>query len=258
VTRKIVSGFAAAALLTLLVAPQAQAATLTYKFYGGGTGYTGSFSGAGTVYNQTTGLPMDTAQAGSSADLKPSDADYVASTIVFGGGSRPTLAATAGSNLAWLDAAPNFGGLGVATSSTNFGDDQINGSEILRLQFGSVVTLSGIATLFDGGHCCFGLNGSGVEYKHNVNQVQAGNIFQIAIGDGGAFQDVTFGAANTGALLALNLTGDVFRFRQKAGQPEFYISALTAVPIPGAAALFVTGLAGVGYLGRRRKAAAAT
>jgi hypothetical protein len=256
VTRKTISGVAAAALFALLAAPQADAATYTYKFYGGGTGYTGSFSGAGTVYSQTTGLPIDTAQAGSSTDLK-SDADYVASTIVFGGGSRPTLTATAGSNLAWLDATPTFGGLGVATSSTSFGDDQINGSEILRLQFGSVVTLTGIATLFDRQHCCFGLNGSGVEYKHDVNQVQAGNVFQIAIGDGGTFQDVTFGAANTGALLALNLTGDVFRFRQKTGQPEFYISALTAVPIPGAAALFVTGLAGVGYLGRRRKAAAA-
>jgi hypothetical protein len=255
VTRNILSGVAAAALMTLLAAPEAHAATFAYKFYGGTDGYSGVFNGAGTVYDQTKSLAIETPQAGSSADLK-SDADTVAATIVVGGGSRPTITATSpDGNLAWIDAAPSFGGLGVGNpasiqSPQNFGDDQINGTEILRLQFGSVVTLTGIATLFSTGHCCFGA------FNLDTNKVQASNIFQIAVGNGD-FQNVTFGDANNGLLLALNLTGDVFRFRQVTGQPEFYISALTAVPIPGAAALFVTGLAGVGYLGSRRRATTA-
>lgn len=246
---------AAAVMTTALAVSGAHAAPITYKFYGGTTGYSGVFNGAGTVYKQTESLSTDTAQPGSSTDLK-SDADYVASTIVYGGGGRPTVTATAGQNLVWQDVAPNFGGLGVATSRTDLGDDQINGSEILRLEFSSVVTLTGIATLFSTGHCCFGFEGPGNEYNLTTNTVSANDVFKVAVGDSGSFQEVKFGDANLGNLLAYSLTGTVFRFKQKTGQPEFYISALTAVPIPGAAALFMTGLAGMGYLGRRRKQAA--
>ncbi|MFO1091584.1 MAG: hypothetical protein U1E46_18565 [Hyphomicrobiales bacterium] len=251
----------AAAIIGLIVGSgAANAATSTYKFYNGTTGYTGAFNGVGTVYDATKASATDTRVSGTT-DIDPGT-DDIATSITYGGGTKPSVTATAGNNLVWQDLAPNFGGLGVGTTSTNLGDDQINGAEILTMTFSEAVTLLGVATLFYGdgtaNHCCFGQipgQPAGTQYtessiKTNVSTVD-NLVFDLSV-DGGAFQQVKFSTAN---LLGLSLVGKVFSFKQDTGDPEFYVSGLSisSVPVPGAALLFASGLMGVGYLGRRNR-----
>ena len=223
------------------------------KFYVGGTGYTGPFNGAQTVYDQTKGLGTNCPTVGTCSS------DNIAPSLTFN--SAVGITAT-GANV-WGDFAPNFGGLGVGGvgTSADAADDQIEGSEVLRLHFGSAVQLLGVGTLFDAGHTPFGTNFA------TGSLVGATNTFLLST-DGTTFNPVTFGNANNtdGGAFNLTFTGQDFYFMQAANQPEFYVSAVsfsplsaTAVPGPiaGAGLPALIGLAGAWFWRRRRAHAAA-
>ena len=134
------------ATLAMLAAAPANADSI--KFFSGTTGYTGPFSGAGTVYqaiqNNATACPG----GGSGCAGGP---DIVSTPQNFSGGITAS-AVTAVYN----DLSPNFAGLGVQTAGSATDTDQIDVGELLTIHFNSVVTLLGVATLFDANHTPFG------------------------------------------------------------------------------------------------------
>ena len=215
------------ATLAMLAAAPANADSI--KFFSGTTGYTGPFSGAGTVYqaiqNNATACPG----GGSGCAGGP---DIVSTPQNFSGGITAS-AVTAVYN----DLQPNFAGLGVQSSIT--GDtDQIDVGETLTIHFNSVVTLLGVATLFDANHVPFGPG-----FPDNSN-ITGANTFLL----NGVI--TTFNAAN---MLLLSITGQDFTFQARAGQPSFYVGGLITTPIPGAVWLFGSGIAGIAALTRRRR-----
>jgi len=253
--RRFRSGVAAVLLFGLAgaFAFPAVAAPDYYKFYDGGTGYTGPYSGAGTVYDSTKGLATTcpTGFAGCGA------VDVFGNPLTFAGGAG-TLTATATAGLpgasgqrVWDDIAPDFGGLGV--DSIGVGDsseDQISGAEVLKLSFANQVRLTGVATLFVSGHAGFG-----DDFPTVASVAAAANtvFFEIST-DGTSWSDVLFANANNNAL---GITGDTFYFRQDmdASNPSFYVGALavTAVPEPETYAMLLAGLGLMGCLARRRR-----
>ena len=112
------------------------------------------FSGAGTVYSATTGTAISTCTG---------TCPVVAGEIL---GTPITFTSTRGDHRPprhppprfGVIFTPAFGGLGLQTASgpAGTGDDQIEGTGILRLHFASAVTLTGVATLFDPTHDDFG------------------------------------------------------------------------------------------------------
>jgi hypothetical protein len=225
------------ATLAMLAAVPAKADSI--KFFSGTTGYTGPFSGAGTVY-QTIQNNV-TACVGGGPGNCSGNPDVVSTpqTYTSVGGQGITASAVTGVH---SDLQPNFGGLGVGPDSSSPGiTDQIDLGELLTIHFNSAVTLTGVATLFDNGHNPFGPG-----FPDNSN-ITGANTFLL----NGVI--TTFNAANM-ALLALGPLTD-FTFAAIAGQPSFYVGGLTfsAVPIPGAAWLFASGIAGIAALARRRR-----
>jgi hypothetical protein len=218
------------ATLAMLAAVPAKADSI--KFFSGTTGYSGPFSGAGTVYQTIQNTPTACPGGGSGCAGGP---DIISTPQTFSGGITAT-AVTAVYN----DLQPNFAGLGVQTASNPADTDQIDVGELLSIHFNSVVTLTGVATLFDANHTPFGPG-----FPDNSN-ITGANTFLL----NGVI--TTFGNANM-ALLAL--TGQDFTFAAREGQPSFYLSGLTfsTVPIPGAVWLFASGIAGIAALTRRRR-----
>ena len=226
----------AAAALFMAFGSSAEAATV--KFYNGGTGYSGDFSGAGTVYNATEGLSTTCPTTGSCS----SDNIQTSETFNLAGGLSLTATAS-DTNVtgvkAWDDLSPNFGGMGVGTGNTGGDqDDNINGTNILTLTFSSPITLTGVGTLFDSGHAPFG-NGS-----------PTSGTTGFFLLDG---VKTSFSSANDNSL---SITGTVFTFEEDtSNDPTFYVSALdySATPLPAAFPLFATGLGAMGLLGWRKK-----
>ena len=223
----------------IILAGLAAAQADTAKFYSGGDGYSGPFSGAGTVYDATKGLPTNCPGGGSGCAGGP---DIISTPQSFTTSVPITASATVGGAV-WNDLQPNFGGLGVGLCITRRPKLIRSRALILStLHFASIVTLTGVATLFDVNHPPFGTG-----FPNNTN-ITGSNTFLL---NG---NPVTFGNANM-ALLAL--MGMDFTFQQIAGQPAFYVSGLTYnvsnVPIPGAVWLFASGIAGIGVLARRRR-----
>lgn len=207
------------AFVALLLPVSAQADEL--KFFQGTTGYTGAFSGAGSVYQtiqgQTTNCPGT-----------PCTNDVTGNPLTFaanGTTSHITMTATGEGFLGsfvWDDTNPNFGGLGVGIPVLDT-NDQINGVNVLHLQFASAVTITGLATLFDPAHA--DENGSGFG-GIAANQIASGNYtFQFSE-NGSSFQSVLFSNANN-ALGGVAVSGTDFYFKQTAGGPDFYVSGLT-------------------------------
>ena len=137
---------------------------------------------------------------------------------------------------------PNFAGLGVGNGSPS-DDDQILNGDKLTIKFDTSVQLKGVGTLFDPGHNPFGAFDAG----------QITGAMGIIIN--GVFHSLL--SANFDALVGLGLVGDTFTFEWAGvGNPGFDVSALdytkgaiTQTPLPPAALLFGTALAGLGILG---------
>jgi hypothetical protein len=232
---------AALGLAALALGFASPAAAATYvKFYNGGTGYTGDFSGA-NMYAQTKGLATNCATGNvcNSGDVLST----TNGTLSFTGFGNTITAGVnnATNNKVWDDLTPNFGGMGVGTGSPS-DTDFISGSDVLTLTFNTKVTLLGVATLFDPAHSPFG---PGDPLSSSTGK------FLLSV-DGGGWISVLFSDANNSAL---SYTGTSFSFSEKSSDPAFYVSALEyqATPIPGALPLFIGGLGTVGLLLRRRK-----
>jgi hypothetical protein len=214
-------------------------------FYTGGTGYTGDFSGAGTVYAATSGSSINCpTQAGCPG------ADVVLPTLNFTSTSVAITATSAGgAPNVWGDFTPAFGGLGLDTGN---GDDQIEGTGILRLHFASAVTLTGVATLFDPAHADFGTG----------NPLTGSFLFCAGSSACTPTTHVTFSEANSAnGTLGTSSTGTDFAFAElngTGGNVEYYVSGLTYNPVPGpivGAGLpgLVAACGGLLALGRRRR-----
>ena len=166
-------------------------ATTFVKFYtdaGNTHGYGNAnddFSGAGTLYSDMTtpgsGATATPTACPSSGSCTSAGGDNIQTTLTFTG-----FVASANTGMkVWDDLAPNFGGLGVGTGSSGTDtNDQINGTNILTLTFTSPITLTGVATLFDGAHTPFGngdplsntsgfflLNGNAVSFSNANNNL---------------------------------------------------------------------------------------
>jgi len=215
----LTSLFAVGALAALWSPARADSVAV---FYSGGGGYSLSnpFSGPGTVYAATSASPINCpTQAGCPGG------DVVLPTLNFTSTSVAITATSAGgAPNVWGDFTPNFGGLGLDTGN---GDDQIEGTGILRLHFASAVTLTGIATLFDPAHADFGtgnpLTGS---FLFCAGNSACTPTTQVSFSEANSANG-TLGTASTGtdfAFAELNGTG---------GNVEFYVSALTYNPVPG-------------------------
>ena len=198
-------------------------------FYGGGAGYTGSFSGSGTVYNATSGDPISTCTtAACTAGAANVGGDIITTPIIFNTtiNNPVQITASTSSPAVWFDRSPAFGGLGLQTASgaAGTGDDQIEASGILRLQFASAVTLTGIATLFADAHEDFG----------GGNRLTGSFLFCVGSGCTPTTQ-VSFSEANSAnGTLGTPSTGTDFAFAElinggaiSNGNVEFYVSALT-------------------------------
>jgi hypothetical protein len=201
------------------------------KFYTNGS-YSGPFSGAGTVYNALIGTA--TACSGSCTT-----SDVISSSILFNG-----TGITASASKVWWDLSPPNGGLGVGTGPSghgNAGDDNINLNEVLELTFSSVVTLTGVATLFDTtDHGPFVPSGT-----FNPSTVANKDFLICAVTSGSCTPstEVKFGTAND---MGLNLVGKDFFFTVDPswdkGDIDYYVSGLTYRAVPGP-------LAGAGFPG---------
>ena len=234
-------------LATALSLP-AEAASTYYKFYAGGTGYAGPYSGAGTVYDATKSLATLCPGACTGSDIFGASLDF----------GTVTATATAGlpggtGQRVWDDYAPNFGGLGVDTLGVgDASEDQISGTEVLKLTFDDQVRLTGLATLFVAAHQGFG---TGFGTPALVSASKETIKLKISV-DGGSWMDFLFNNANNNLL---SLVGKEFSFMQADGSPTYYVGAVavSAVPLPAALPLMASGLALLGFFGLRRKSTAA-
>ena len=215
------------------------------KFFSGTSGYTGDFSGTGTVYNTINGDPLTCAGNTCLTGNPPPDKIGTPQTYGLGSSGLTATATTGGvSNNVWDDTSPAFGGIGVGLSEASGQNDNIDGTDILTLTFNQSVELTGIATLFDPAHGTFD-NGNPLTGSFLLNG-----------------HEVSFLAANTELLGALSFTtGTTFTFAVDGTlNPSFYVSGLTFLPgasvtptpLPGAVGLFASGLVGLIGLGRRR------
>lgn len=230
--------------LTMLTAIGSAAQADTVKFYNGGDTYTGAFSGAGSVYAVTSGAATDCpvgspgCTLGGAPDILSASQTFLVPTII-------TATANLGQNV-WNDLSPPFAGLGVGLASQGNDADQILGTDVLTIHFNALVTLTGVATLFEPGHDPFGPE-------------TAATI--------GGTETFLINGVSLSLLLAnfngLSITGHDFTFAQDGGTaPSFYVSALQfrieqedtpTTPIPGAVWLFGGGLGLVAMLSGRRK-----
>ncbi len=251
-----------------VVAGVSAAEAVTYKFYGGvsppSAAYTGPYSEPGTIYAATAGDPtLCPTPAGSCPGT-----DLLTDPMVFGSPfpGSPGVTATAPGDLVvvWNDLAPNYGGLGVGALSQGSDADQIEGGDILTLTFDFAVTLTGVATLFDGPHTPFGAGFPDVQSVSDAADASPSVIAFMLSVDGGAYAPVLFNTANM--VGGLSIDGTIFSFMQAENSPSFYVSALAIappgvppppVPIPAAFPLFASALAGLGLWGRRRRPASA-
>jgi hypothetical protein len=247
--------FLVAAFLAAVASPAA--ADTMVKFYSGTGVYSGPFSGAGSVYQAIDGTATAGCGAGSSS-CAVSGGDIFASPLIFSGsGAGITASSSSG---VWWDLSPNSGGLGAGRS----GDDQIEGAEILQLHFNSVVTLTGVATLFASGHDTFG-SGFNVSTVANKDFLFCAATSSICTPS----SQVTFGNANSadGILQSAVLaTGTDFFFKEDpntSGSVEFYVSGITYKAVPGPIAgaglpgLIVVGGGLLGWMRRKRNGGSA-
>jgi hypothetical protein len=140
-----------------------------------------------------------------------------------------TATSAGGALNVWGDFQPAFGGLGLQTASgpAGTGDDQIEGTGILRLHFASAVTLTGVATLFDLPHDDFG----------SGNPLTGSFLFCAGNSACTPGTQVAFSEANSAnGTLGTPSTGTDFAFAELnglGGNVEFYVSGLTYNAVPG-------------------------
>ena len=124
------------------------------------------------------------------------------------------------------------------------GDDNVTSGETLRLEFYSDAAANNSMTVT--------INPIFFrDADHFFNNFDPGNLIDIRIND--AIAGFTTFPLISNFTTPLNGTTFDFKFNNE----QFYISSLTAVPLPAALPLFLSALAGLALLGRRRRKKAA-
>lgn len=196
-----------------------------------------------------------------------------------------TLAATTGANAALLDFVAeaagnergvadgttiNFGGIDVTFSATNgfaYFDDVSGGPGGL----GVCTTLSAAATCSPSSDDSISIDPDGAEavelsfaeavtlsdhtfndFAHNDITNRSDLTLLVNI-NGAGFNSITF--ADAAALVIAGVTTIEFAVDTAATGIGFYVSSITAVPLPATAPLLISGLAGLGFAARRKRRA---
>jgi hypothetical protein len=145
--------------------------------------------------------------------------------------------------------------LGVKGSSGD-GLDQINGTEVLHIQFSQAVDLIGVLTLVSSHRTPFFTANSGTSGPGGTAEAAAAAAYNV----GSLSINGTLYSFNSVNADGLNLIGTDFYFAIDGGVDlpvSYYVSGLVwnpaTTPVPAALPLFATGLGAMGLLGLRKK-----
>jgi hypothetical protein len=213
----------------LALGASAQAATFVFKGDGGAQDVP-----TGNVALDCGTIGIDYCSANDAAGLSYSKSGITVTAVAYTAGGATQLI---------QDISPDNSGLGALSENNNIDDQtQTNSGEWIEFTFNQQVTLSNIE--FNAGN--------DVDCSNFGNEGPCGN-FDLFI------NNVFFANLTAVDLLAGPFVGTVFRFVPTTQGAGFAIAQFTVqgnvVPVPGALPLLLSGLAGLGFAARRKKAA---
>lgn len=166
------------------------------------------------------------------------------------GGVNVMLTAEPDGALAYLDASGSEGpaGLGVCSMMNPQPGEECPIPSDDNVTVTEAVTVTFVDGAFDI---------QSLSFRNAVHQDLNGSSSTLMIAlNGGAFVQYTFAGAVAAAAGGAFLGADsiTFAFDDQGDGEAFYVNAISDIPVPGALPLLLSGLAGLGFASRRKKA----